>query len=65
MDNLRESLVRAIHNAEFMCRIEHGCKSAVDCSKCELLKQDCIKGYVVSRILERFDIKEKDGDGNG
>ena len=61
-DHLRDSLVLAIHSAEFMCRVEHGCKSAVDCSKCELLNKDCTKGYIVNRLLKQFDIYPKDSD---
>ena len=64
-DNLRESLLLTIHNAEFMCRVEHKCKNAVDCFGCDLFKKDCVKGYVADRLLERFNISEKGADGNG
>lgn len=62
MNEIREELVLAIHNAEFMCRFENGCRTGKDCYNCELLSRDCTKGYVADKLMEKFNISVKDGD---
>ena len=62
MADIREELVLAIHNAEFMCRVEHGCKTEFDCYNCIMANHDCTKGYIADYLLEQFDIKLWDGD---
>lgn len=63
MDDIRESLVLFMQNAKFMCGVEHGCKNGADCIECEMLRRDCTYGYIADRILERFNISEKGGEG--
>ena len=61
MDDLKTRLEAAIYQAEYECKAKYGCRNGADCYKCELLKTSCVKGYVVDRLLERFNISAKEG----
>ena len=62
MIDVRDELVLFIHNAEFMCKVEHRCKNRNDCVGCEMFNRDCTKGYIADRLMEKFNISLKDGE---
>lgn len=62
MADIMALLVIEMNNAEFACKIIHGCRNGEDCSKCELLQRFCVKGHVAEKLLEKFNISVKDGE---
>lgn len=57
---LESEIAKALFDADFYCRFEHGCRNGADCEKCELLAQGCTKTYIARYLMERFDIRFKE-----
>ena len=59
MEDIQILLERELYIAEVECRRKYGCRSGMDCSKCELLKRSCVKSYIAERLLKKFNISVK------
>ena len=62
MKDIQTLLEMEMYAAEIECRGKHGCRSGMDCLKCELLKRSCVKSYIAEQLLKKFNISAKEED---